>query len=189
VAWRGGFSATGYAMENAFAAVIDKSVRALDSADPQANIEAVLLAAAQDPGVALAISERTEFTNLSDLAIYRSESLTLLAGTLPPGFSAGPHNHNLWSVVAVCRGQEDNRFFVKDGGGLREDGRTSVIGPGVLANDADVIHAIHNPLEEPLLVLHAYGGDLFAVTRSNWDPETHEEIPFAWDKVRSTVDR
>jgi hypothetical protein len=36
-----------------------------------------------------------------------------------------------------------------------------------------------------LLVLHAYGGDLFATARSNWDLETHEEIPYDWEKVRS----
>lgn len=61
--------------------------------------------------------------------------------------------------------------------------------PGVLPNDADVIHAIRNPLDVPLdvplVVLHAYGGDLFATPRSNWDPETNEEIPFDWEKVNS----
>jgi predicted metal-dependent enzyme (double-stranded beta helix superfamily) len=109
----------------------------------------------------------------------------LLAGALPPGFSAGPHNHNLWSVVGVCAGQEDNQFFERDGEGLKRCGGASVVGPGVLSNGADVIHAIRNPLNTPLLVLHAYGGDLFATPRSNWDAETHEEIPYDWEKVRS----
>lgn len=35
-----------------------------------------------------------------------------------------------------------------------------MVAPGVLSNDADVIHAIRNALDTPLLVLHAYGGDL-----------------------------
>jgi hypothetical protein len=35
------------------------------------------------------------------------------------------------------------------------------------------------------LVLHAYGGDLFAVVRSNWDPVTLKEKPFDWQQVRS----
>jgi hypothetical protein len=51
-----------------------------------------------------------------------------------------------------------------------------------------VIHAIGNPLEVPLLALHAYGGDLFSTPRSNWDPDTHREIPFEWNKVKSTED-
>lgn len=172
-------------MENAFAAIIEKCNLALDTANPQASVEAIVLEAARDPDIADVISERTEFANLADLAIHRSESLTLLAGALPPGFSAGPHNHNLWSVVGVCRGQEDNEFFERDGDGLKQNGNTSVVAPGVLANDADVIHAIRNPLDEPLVVLHAYGGDLFATPRSHWDPDTHEEIPYDWGKIRS----
>ncbi|MBK8978171.1 MAG: hypothetical protein IPM29_19880 [Planctomycetes bacterium] len=55
---------------------------------------------------------------------------------------------------------------------------------GVLPNPADVIHAIHDPLAEPLVMVHAYGRDLFGVDRSSWDPQTHEEIPFDWRKVR-----
>lgn len=172
-------------MDNTFTAVIDKCLGALESHDPQSSVEAILLEAAKDPDIVEAISGRVEFTDLADLAIYRSENLTLLAGALPPGFSTAPHNHNLWSVVSVCRGQEDNQFFKRDGEGLRSCGDATVVAPGVLSNDADVIHAIRNPLDTPLLVLHAYGGDLFATPRSNWDPETHREIPFDWGKARS----
>jgi len=177
---------SGVAMNAVFAAVIDQCQRALDSADPQKTTEAVLLAAARDAGIADAVAARTEYASLEDLAILRSDELTLLAGSLPPGFSAGPHNHNLWSVVGVCRGQEDNQFFVRDGNGLKRVGEVSVVGPGVLANAADVIHAISNPLDMPLLVLHAYGGDLFATPRSNWDADTHEEHVFDWQNVRSS---
>lgn len=76
-------------------------------------------------------------------------------------------------------------FFERKGDGLEPSGEASVVAPGVLSNDADVIHAIRNPLATPLLVLHAYGGDLFAIRRSNWDPETHKEIPFDWEKASS----
>jgi predicted metal-dependent enzyme (double-stranded beta helix superfamily) len=172
-------------MDHAFTTIIEECELALNSPDPQGSIEAILLDAARNPAIADAIAERKQFASLSDLAIYRTERLTLLAGALPPGFSAAPHNHNLWSVVGVCAGQEDNQFFARDGDGLKQIGQASVVGPGVLANDADVIHAICNPLEVPLLALHAYGGDLFTTPRSNWDSKTHEEIPFDWEKVRS----
>lgn len=173
-------------MESVFVSVIDKCRAALDTPDPQASIEAILLDSAHDPAIVEAISGRTRFAGLEDLALYRSNSLTLLAGALPPGFKAAPHNHNLWSVVSVCAGQEDNEFYEQTDGGLKQVGRASVVAPGVLANAADVIHAICNPLDVPLVVLHAYGGDLFGVARSNWDPETHEEVPFDWRKVRSS---
>jgi predicted metal-dependent enzyme (double-stranded beta helix superfamily) len=172
-------------MGNAFTSITERCLAALETADPQGSIESILLDAAKDPAIADAISNRTKFASLEDLAIHRSDLLTLLAGAFPPGFRAGPHNHNLWSVVSVCAGQEDNEFYERNGDGLKQTGRASVVAPGVLANDADVIHAICNPLDVPLLVLHAYGGDLFAVPRSNWDSETYEEIPFDWEKVLS----
>jgi len=172
-------------VENAFATVIKDCKRALDDQNPQKGVEAIILDATKNQSVANAIAGRTRFSDLADLCIYRDETLTLLAGALPPGFKAAPHNHNLWSVVGVCSGQEDNTFFARDGAGLKPTGTATVIGPGVLSNDADVIHAIRNPLDKPLLALHAYGGDLFATPRSNWNPDTGEEIPFNWKKVRS----
>lgn len=171
-------------MDNTFTAVIERCKQALETPDPQKSVEAIFLDTAKDSAIADAISKRTKFAKLEDLAIHRSDSLTLLAAALPPGFSAGPHNHNIWSVVSVCAGQEDNQFFQRDGNGLKQCGEASVVAPGVLSNDADVIHAIRNPLDTPLLVLHAYGGDLFATSRSNWDPETQKEIPYVWEKVR-----
>jgi predicted metal-dependent enzyme (double-stranded beta helix superfamily) len=154
----------------------------------QDDVIGILDSAARDSAVGEAIAALTDFQSLEDLAIHRSDKLTVLAGSLPPGFRAAPHNHNIWSVVAVCGGQEDNRFFERDGDGLRQVGEASIIAPGVLANDPEVIHAIGNPLEVPLLALHAYGGDLFSTPRSNWDPDTHREIPFEWNKVKSTED-
>jgi predicted metal-dependent enzyme (double-stranded beta helix superfamily) len=172
-------------MDKALTNVIDKCASVLERHDAQSKVAAILLDAAKDPAVVDAISKRTQFAKLEDLAIHRSDRLTLLAGVLPAGFSAGPHNHGLWSVVSVCGGQEDNQFFEKVGDELKRIGEASVVAPGTLSNTADVIHAIRNPLDTPLLVLHAYGGDLFATPRSSWDTETHEEIPYDWEQVRS----
>lgn len=100
---------------------------------PKAEVVAIFELAAQDSAVGEAISALTDFQSLEDLAIHRSENLTVLAGSLPPGFSAAPHNHNVWSVVAVCGCQEDNQFFERDGDRLRHVGEASVIAPGVWA--------------------------------------------------------
>lgn len=170
-------------MKQPLTAVIEQCLEAVDCDDAQSRIVDILLAAASDQAVRDVIAGRTNFSSLSDLIIHRSERLTLLAGSLPPGFCAAPHNHNLWSVVSVCAGQEDNEFYERDGDGLKPVGRVSIKAPGVLPNAADVIHAISNPLDIPLSALHAYGGDLLAVPRSNWDRKTNEEIPFDWQKV------
>lgn len=156
-----------------------------ERSDARDRVEQIMKEVVADPLVAEAVAGRLGLQALEDIAIHRSGTLTVLAAAIPPGFSAAPHNHNLWSVVGVCRGREDNEFFESGGNGLTSIGHASVDGPGVLANDADVIHSICNPLDEPLLAVHAYGGDLLSTPRSNWDPETHEEIPFDWNRVKS----
>lgn len=154
--------------------------------DAQARIELLLRGAVEHPTqLADALGGYTGTSSLEALAIHRSEKLTLLHGLLPPGFAAAPHNHNLWSVIAVYEGQEDNVFFERDGDALVENRRASVIAPGVLANDADVVHSIVNPRDTELRAIHAYGGDLFATRRSSWDAQTHEETEFDWSKVAS----
>jgi predicted metal-dependent enzyme (double-stranded beta helix superfamily) len=147
-------------MEQILSDVISECERALESAAPKGTVDAVVLRAARNPPVARAIFGRTKL-------------------------AAAPHNHNLWSVVGVCEGQEDNLFFERSSDGIRQIGQISVVGPGVICNGADVIHSIRNPLDSPLVVPHACGGGLFGVPRSNWNPDTHEEVPFDWQNVRS----
>jgi predicted metal-dependent enzyme (double-stranded beta helix superfamily) len=154
--------------------------------DAQAQVAALLREVIERPGdLAEALSGHTNIENLEDLIVYRSETLTLLHGLLPPGFTAAPHNHNLWSVIAVYAGQEDNVFFEKDGPRLVETRRVSIMAPGVVSNSPDVIHSIHNPRGIELRAVHAYGGDLLATPRSSWDAESHEETSFDWRKVAS----
>jgi predicted metal-dependent enzyme (double-stranded beta helix superfamily) len=152
--------------------------------DAQARLAGILREVVERPAdLAEALSGHTNIKNLEDLVVYRSETLTLLHGIVPPKFTAAPHNHNLWSVVAVYAGQEDNIFFEKDGERLVETSRQTVTAPGVLSNAPDAIHSIHNPRDTELRALHAYGGDLLATPRSNWDPKTHAETSFNWRKV------
>ena len=97
-------------MSNAFTPVIEKCKAALGGVDPQRHIAAILLQAAKDPAVVEAISKREGFSDLGDLAIHRNADLTLLAGSLPPGFSVGPHNHNLWPVVGCVSARKTMCF-------------------------------------------------------------------------------
>jgi hypothetical protein len=42
----------------------------------------------------------------------------------------------------------------------------------------DVIHAVTNPLDRITAAIHVYGGDFFALQRSEWDPVTFVEQPY-----------
>ena len=42
----------------------------------------------------------------------------------------------------------------------------------------DTIHAVANPRRTHTGAIHVYGGDFFTQPRSEFDPETLEEIPY-----------
>jgi predicted metal-dependent enzyme (double-stranded beta helix superfamily) len=46
----------------------------------------------------------------------------------------------------------------------------------------DIIHTVTNPLPRLTGAIHVYGGNFFAASRSEWDPETLLEQPFDMEK-------
>ena len=117
--------------------------------------------------------------------LFRSDELTVLSIAWPPGMALYPHNHNLWAVIGLYGGQEDNTFFRRN----PED--TSLIRAGfkeLQAEDAivlgkDVIHAVHNPRSVFTGAIHVYGGDFFAQPRSEWDSEQSPERPYSVERA------
>jgi hypothetical protein len=43
---------------------------------------------------------------------------------------------------------------------------------------SSIIHAVRNSLDRITSAIHVYGGDFFAIPRSEWDPETFQEQPY-----------
>jgi predicted metal-dependent enzyme (double-stranded beta helix superfamily) len=111
--------------------------------------------------------------------LYRSNDLTILNVIWPPSFTLIPHNHQMWAVIGVYTGREDNIFWRR----LPESANRTVEAVGarsLCAKDAhplgsDIIHSVTNPLSRLTGALQIYGGDFFAVTRSEWDAETLSE--------------
>jgi len=60
-------------MVNAFEGIIERCNLALDTPDPQAGVEAILLEAARDPVIVDAVGKRTDFASLADLAIFERD--------------------------------------------------------------------------------------------------------------------
>ena len=111
--------------------------------------------------------------------LYRSNDLTILNVIWPACFTLIPHNHQMWAVIGVYTGREDNIFWRR----LPEstNGKVEAVGARSLcAKDAhplgpEIIHSVTNPLSRLTGALQVYGGDFFAVTRSEWDAETLSE--------------
>jgi predicted metal-dependent enzyme (double-stranded beta helix superfamily) len=121
--------------------------------------------------------------------LYRSAELTILNVVWKPGMTLNPHNHRIWAIIGIYQGREDNIFWRRLPG--RTDGRIEAAGAkSLLAGDVtalgkDIIHSVTNPIERLTGAIHVYGGDFFAVERSEWDPETLTERPCDIARVRA----
>ena len=111
--------------------------------------------------------------------LYRSDDLTILNVIWPASFTLIPHNHQMWAVIGVYSGREDNIFWrrLPEGrnGKVEAVGARSLCAKEVHPLGADIIHSVTNPLSRLTGALQIYGGDFFAVTRSEWDAETLSE--------------
>jgi predicted metal-dependent enzyme (double-stranded beta helix superfamily) len=112
--------------------------------------------------------------------LYRSPDLTVINFVWAPCMSLMPHNHQMFSVVGIYAGREDNVFWKRTEMSIAAVGATS-LGAGDVATLApDVIHSVLNPIAKMTCAIHVYGGDFFAppTPRSEWDHETLTEQPW-----------
>jgi predicted metal-dependent enzyme (double-stranded beta helix superfamily) len=110
--------------------------------------------------------------------LYHGPELTILNVVWAPGMAIYPHDHRMWAVIGLYGGREDNVFYRRTTRGLEPAGGKHVEARGVVLLGESIIHAVTNPLREFTGAIHVYGGDFFAVARSEWDPQTPEERPY-----------
>ena len=115
------------------------------------------------------------------ISLHRSPELTVLQIIWPPGMALYPHNHNLWAVIGLYGGQEDNTFFNRDsqGTGLVRAGFKALQAKDTALLDVDAIHAVANPRRGYTGAIHVYGGDFFNEPRSEWESENSLEQPYS----------
>ncbi|HET9404921.1 MAG TPA: cysteine dioxygenase family protein [Burkholderiales bacterium] len=110
--------------------------------------------------------------------IYKADNLTILNLCWGPGMVFKPHDHHMWAVIGIYTGREENTFFRRAERGLTRHGTKELNAGDVTPLGAAIIHAVTNPLDRITGAIHVYGGDFFAVQRSEWDPRTFEEQPY-----------
>ena len=163
--------------------LIDECRRALREDSPEKAIREICartISARRPSAHEPATPKRSEI-----ITLHRSPDLTILDIIWGPGMTIYPHDHRMWAVIGVYEGCEDNTFFRRTPDGIVaasarriEAGETAVLG-------AQTIHAVTNPLGQCTCALQIYGGDFFAVERSEFDPVTLEERPFDIEKAKS----
>jgi len=97
-------------------------------------------------------------------------------------------------VEGLCRSAEltilnvveDNIFWRRlpeaDGGRIEAAGAKSLGERDAEPLGRDVIHTVTNPLARLTGAIHVYGGDFYAVARSEWDAETLLEREYDMEK-------
>ena len=151
--------------------------RAALAADPSQRLvrEAVARAVSEPSAVLKGLGEpkRAEVQTL-----YHASDLTILNVIWGPMMTVTPHNHQMWAVIGIYSGREDNIFWRRrpDGSGRVEAARARALCAGdVEALGHNVIHSVTNPIPRLSGAIHVYGGDFFAAERSEWDSETLTE--------------
>jgi predicted metal-dependent enzyme (double-stranded beta helix superfamily) len=151
------------------------------AADPthKSAREVVARAVADPPGVIAGLGPPAR-AGIDGL--YRSDELTILNVIWGPGMTIMPHNHLMWAVIGIYTGREDNIFWRRvpheAGGRIEAAGAKSLGERDAEPLGRDIIHTVTNPLPRLTGAIHVYGGDFFAVPRSEWDPETLRERVF-----------
>ena len=108
-------------------------------------------------------------------ALYKSDDLKILNVVWKPDMVLQPHDHNMWAVIGIYTGREDNIFWRRIKGDVQ--GRIEAAGAKALsAGDVaplgkDVIHSVINPISQHTGALHIYGGDFFEAERLEWEAE------------------
>ncbi|HYM74021.1 MAG TPA: hypothetical protein VET89_13655 [Stellaceae bacterium] len=144
-------------------------------------VREVVARAVADPAAVLKGVGAPRFAGVE--RIYHAPDLTILNVVWGPMMTIMPHEHRMWAVIGVYTGAEDNMYWRRLGG---EDGSSRVEAAGARSlrvGDAeplgrDIVHSVTNPIPRLTGAIHVYGGDFFAVQRSEWDPETLQERPY-----------
>lgn len=113
--------------------------------------------------------------------LHRAPDLTVINFAWAPHMSLVPHNHQMFAVIGIYDGREDNVFWRRTDTSIEAAGAESLGRGDVATLGPNIIHSVVNPIGKMTTAIHVYGGDFFEPPkpRSEWDHETLEERP--WD--------
>jgi len=149
---------------------------ALQEKDARAAVQGLVARAVSDPAQVVKALGTPQRAGVETM--YRSDDLTILNLCWGPRMAFKPHDHRMWAVIGIYGGTEENVFYRRDGEGLRQHGARILRERDTVPLGTSIIHAVTNPLDQITAAIHVYGGDFFAVPRSEWNPVTFREQPY-----------
>lgn len=157
---------------------------AVAGADAERAVRELMAEAIADQAAVAAALGEPEHAGLKTL--YRAPDLTVIDFAWAPWQCFKPHNHNMWSVVGLVSGREDNIFWRRTERSIEAAGARSLGAGDVTTLGVDIIHSVTNPVGKWTRAIHVYGGDFFAPVRarSEWEHETLVERPWDMEDTR-----
>jgi predicted metal-dependent enzyme (double-stranded beta helix superfamily) len=120
--------------------------------------------------------------------VYQSSELTILNLVWGPHMTILPHDHQMWAVIGIYTGREDNIFWRRVKGDPQ--GRVEACAAKAVSEKQcvplgkDIIHSVTNPVRRLTGALHVYGGDFFNEPRSEWCSEFLTERRYDAERVK-----
>ena len=120
---------------------------------------------------------------------HRSDELTVLHIVWPPDADLFAHDHNMWAVIGIYGGREDNQFYRHlDDGRIEPHTGKTLNQKDVIMLGPDVVHSVANPTRDWTAALHIYGGEFFTTPRTMWSKDTLEPMPLDTDAVQANLE-
>ncbi len=76
--------------------------------------------------------------------LHRSSTLTIFAATWTPRMSLLAHDHEMWALIGIYTGREDNIFWRETENGLEARGANCLFEGDVAILGRDAIHSVTN---------------------------------------------
>ena len=163
---------------------IESCLSSLNSENPAKSINQLVTEVISDSEALIAKIGKPERAGISKL--YVSETLTIANVVWAPKMTLLPHNHNMWAVIGVYEGREDNIFWrrVKDdkNGKIEAAGAKSLAAGDSTVLGKSIIHSVTNPTSVFTGAIHVYDGNFFEKERSEWEPLELEEKTYDIEK-------
>ena len=106
------------------------------------------------------------------------ERFSVVSFVWGPGQRTPVHDHTVWGLIGMLRGSEIARNFeIEPSGRLAVVGTERLVPGAVTAVSPEIgdIHEVENALaDRPSISIHAYGGNIGAIARHVFEPETGE---------------
>ena len=103
--------------------------------------------------------------------LYHSSDLTILNVIWAPRMTIMPHNHQMWAVIGIYTGREDNIFWRRlpgdEGGKLEAAGAKALCEKDAEPLGGNIIHSVTNPIGRLTGAIHVYGGATSLLSAAN----------------------